>query len=818
MTDTAVSTVETAPCALRIAEPRLFAAGQIHRAALFARRVMAFNDVRSLAIDPVSGCATLNYVPPAEGAAAFIRRLADAVRGGAADLPAVDLPPWRDGAAVMLRRGFGMVTAVQVVAVANGRLAVCHKTLAAEPEAARRVEQSLRAAPGVFHAGARGNSVRVHYDAGIVAAAVLVRLIEIELALPPPLLPPPPVPDEPGFALANLSVGIAAAGEIVLPALAPLAAVTLILTNLAALRGAVRELRGGRVGLPVLYGCILAMTLATGQFLSAALMFWFFRFWQARHRQDLIAGHRDLLDACMSLPARARAVTADGQERLVPVSVIDPGQRLLVSAGETIPADAAVTAGCAWLDETFLRGGTSPSMRTSGAEVLAGTRVLAGALALEVLRAGADTRAAAAAALMSAAAAPPPRNWGMSEDAENFADRFVGPMLLLAAAGLLVGGPVTAGAILRPDYATGPGLALPLETLRAAQTAAGHGALLCSPSALRRFNAGAWVILDDDPALHDGGCEIDGLRHHGMNEAMLWPAMAAAGAWLGDGRGAALARACRMHGHVVRRGRLQHADADSVTVLLGGRTLRLSGIGTRQDYPPLRIELDGAEIGAIRFRRGRIPAASATVEDLQRLGLRVFLATSEPPKEAARRARQLGINRFQAGMDQAATVHLLDGLERRGVTAIHVRQGEAERLAGPSHVSIACAPEAMSGHAGHDIVLMGQSIGAMPELADLARDSAAHAHRSLRAVVVPNLFCVAGALSFGLSGLSIVLLSNLGTALARRHARKMLRESAEDQVRFKNAAWLADLDAAAGAPLFSPAETARAPTSVREYA
>ncbi len=60
--------------------------------------------------------------------------------------------------------------------------------------------------------------------------------------------------------------------------------------------------------------------------------------------------------------------------------------------------------------------------------------------------------------------APTPRNWALNKDGEEFAGRAVAPTFLAAGAGLFIGDLSTAGAILRPDYATGIGLAASLET------------------------------------------------------------------------------------------------------------------------------------------------------------------------------------------------------------------------------------------------------------------------------------------------------------------------------------------------------------------
>jgi hypothetical protein len=63
-------------------------------------------------------------------------------------------------------------------------------------------------------------------------------------------------------------------------------------------------------------------------------------------------------------------------------------------------------------------------------------------------------------------------------------------------------------------------------------------------------------------------------------------------------------------------------------------------------------------------------------------------------------------------------------------------------------------------------------------LADLTRISSDHASRVIQAqklILVPNLLCIAGAFLFGFTGMTAVMLSNLGTLGLYRIASDSLR-------------------------------------------
>ena len=305
----------------------------------------------------------------------------------------------------------------------------------------------------MFEAAAN-SELRIRFDPRAVAALRLIRLAEAEiLGQPKPSEVAAPAPQPAGFGLANISLGASALSDLVLPAVTPISAGLLVLSNLDTFGTAADELRRGEIGLPLLYTSIVGVTLASGQFLSAALMFWFFRYWEQRYRRDVETGSQILLAERVGLPGEARVLTAVGPE---------------TSAARISPLPVETTA-------------------------------------------------------------PERRIWALNRDAEAFARRAVAPSLLAAGAGLLVGDVTTAGAVLRPDYATGVGLATRVEEIHDARFAARSGAVIRAGDALERLATTSCIFLDDHPAMHHAICDVAEVRTKWFDEARLLPAMAAAG-------------------------------------------------------------------------------------------------------------------------------------------------------------------------------------------------------------------------------------------------------------------------------------------------
>ena len=243
-------------------------------------------------------------------------------------------------------------------------------------------------------------------------------------------------------------------------------------SNLSTFRAAGRQLLRGQLGLPVLYTSIVAATLASGQFIASAAMNLMLTFWGRRYATELTSARRRLLGQIAQQPRFVRLATPEPDGTFVEVLVDDlkSNDVIVVSAGERIPADGQVKKGQALVDERLVRGIDGLSCKQPDDLVFAGSTVRLGELHVEVLRTGADTQAAALLRATLGATAATLESSTPSVHGAPFAEPTVAPTMAMAGIGLLVGDISTAGAILRPDYATGPGLAFPLEAVQASRS------------------------------------------------------------------------------------------------------------------------------------------------------------------------------------------------------------------------------------------------------------------------------------------------------------------------------------------------------------
>jgi heavy metal translocating P-type ATPase len=105
------------------------------------------------------------------------------------------------------------------------------------------------------------------------------------------------------------------------------------------------------------------------------------------------ASHGRLIDVFSARPSSVW-VAHNGVESQVPFDTLEPGDIVLVHAGEVIPVDGSVVEGAASVDQHLLTGEGQPVDRGPGEPVLAATLVCAGRIGVRVETAGEATVAA----------------------------------------------------------------------------------------------------------------------------------------------------------------------------------------------------------------------------------------------------------------------------------------------------------------------------------------------------------------------------------------------------------------------------------------
>ncbi|WP_339538850.1 heavy metal translocating P-type ATPase [Pseudomonas sp. RA_15y_Pfl2_54] len=308
-------------------------------------------------------------------------------------------------------------------------------------------------------------------------------------------------------------------------------------------KGAMRDLRTRHltmdvsvslaIGSAYIAGIWTAITGVGELYFDAVGMFALFllagRYLERRARERTAAATAQLVNL---LPASCLRLDEAGQSERILLSELRLGDHVLVPPGSTLPADGKILDGQSSIDESLLTGEYLPQPRTPGDAVTAGTLNVEGALTVQVLALGQDTRLSAIVRLLDRAQTEKPR---LAEIADRAAQWFLLLSLIAAAAiGLLWWELDSSRAfwiVLAMLVATCPcALSLATPTALTAATGTLHklGLLLTRGHVLEGLNQIDTVIFDKTGTLTEGRLVLRSIRPLGALDSDQCLSLAAA--------------------------------------------------------------------------------------------------------------------------------------------------------------------------------------------------------------------------------------------------------------------------------------------------
>lgn len=523
-------------------------------------------------------------------------------------------------------------------------------------------------------------------------------------------------------------------------------------------------------------------------------------------------------DAIRSLlqlaPKIAHRIGDDGAEFDVPLEDARIGDRLRVRPGEHVPLDGIVESGSSSVDESMLTGESRPVEKIAGSRVVGGSINGAGAFIMRTDRIGKDTLLAQIVALVSDAQrsqAP------IQRLADRIAAWFVPAVIAIAgAAGIawLVWGPapamahalVAAISVLIIACPCALGLATPMSIMVAVGRGAQAGILIKDAAALERLDQADTLVIDKTGTLTLGKpCLTGSYPSPGFTTAALL------GVALGLERNSEhpLAHALRAYsegGAYPEAPITQFASVagegvrgllDGEPVALGNETLMAStGIDVQgAASEAARLRNDGATVvfvsrgpmlmGMLSIADPLKPTATAALQALHAIGLKIVMLTGDNPGTAAAIGKTLGITEIQAGASPAQKSEFIKRLRAAGAVVAMAGDGinDAPALAA-ADVGIAMGTGTDVAIESAGITLVKGDLDGIVRALALSRATMRNIRQNLGLAVVYNALGIpiaAGALYpvFGLmlspmiaaAAMSLSSVSVIGNALRLRLGR-----------------------------------------------
>lgn len=571
------------------------------------------------------------------------------------------------------------------------------------------------------------------------------------------------------------------------------------------LSGAIRDLRQLRVGMdvPIAVGISIAFIASvyavffSGEdiYFDSIAMFVFLilgaRLIELNYRLRALST-LDQYDAV--LPASTLRLTDSGEQERVATVALTVGDKLLIEAGEVVPADGLIYSGRSSFDESLMTGESLPVVRSVGESVVAGSVNIEEPVQMRVAKVGDQTVLSAIAQLVQKAQFEKP---SVSLTVERLASWFVVTVLTIAAlvalAGFLSGSErwlTSTIAVLIVSCPCALALATPAALSMAMGQALKHGMMVGNSAALESLDRVNHFFFDKTGTLTTGVfevCDIDASGQLDQTQAIT------------------IARSLEQHSN--------HPVAEALKLLPSQPLLPINEL-QRQAGGGLSGTIDGQRyfIGSTQFiaeQTGHIiqshersdytltvlansdeilcvfslkdqlrPGAKALINSLLEGNKAVTIISGDREAAVAAVARDLGISTYRAECspeDKLTTVK--QAADRGEITAMLGDGINDAPVVGAVHVSIAIGDRVNLTAMNADIVALNSSLGAMESLIRLSRQLGITIRQNLtwalgyNAVAIP--FAALGLVppwlaAIGMSTSSLIVVLN-AARLGRQH-------------------------------------------------
>jgi len=479
--------------------------------------------------------------------------------------------------------------------------------------------------------------------------------------------------------------------------------------------------RRTNMDVPISIGVILATALSlyetiTGgghAYFESAVMLLFFllagRALDAEMRTRTRAGIGALLGR---MGKYASVIGPDGSTRRVAAGDLEPGNLVLVAAGEALAADGAVEAGVSAIDNAMLTGESAPEPAQPGSAVHAGAINLSAPLRVRLTAVADDTAIAEIARLMDEAGQSRSTYVRIADRASRLYAPVVHSLALLAFVGWMIAGAgwhqslTVAIAVLIITCPCAMGLAVPAAQVVASGALLKRGLLVKDGSALERLAECDIALFDKTGTLTLGTprADVSALDDEarsvalGLAQASRHPLS----------RGLAFA--------LLHEGVLPAVIADIREVGGAGLSGRWQGVEVALERPE-----DAAQTLAARLRIGQHAQtitfadplrtdAAATLTALRAEGITASILSGDRAAPVEAVARELGLA-AAAETSPQAKLAALEALKAQGHRPLMVGDGlnDGPALAA-AHASIAPGSASDASQQAADAVFIGEAL------------------------------------------------------------------------------------------------------------
>ncbi|BCW19366.1 cobalt ABC transporter ATP-binding protein [Arthrobacter sp. NtRootA9] len=489
----------------------------------------------------------------------------------------------------------------------------------------------------------------------------------------------------------------------------------------------VRTLRQGRWGIDILALMAIASTVAVGEYLAALVVILMLAGGEALETFAQGRAARELKSLLDRAPRFAHLEAGGPELEEIPIGDVVPGDILVVRPSELVPVDGELLSETATLDESSLTGESLPVERVGGDVLLSGSVNGEAAIRLRATATAADSQYSRIIALVeeaSSSRAPVVR----------LADRYAVPFTALAVAmaavaWVLSADPVRFAQVLVVATPCPLLIAAPVAFLAGTSQAAHRGIIIKNTRTLEQLAKTRTAVFDKTGTLTSGRPVLERVElpdreadssGGALEASRILQLAASAEQYSSHVLAASVIEAAAAH----RLDLLPVTEATEhathgVEAVCGGHRVVVGKAGLVRAAEGFRetplhsgqlavhVAVNGVYAGALVMRDPLRGNAVATLEELQRLGVRhTMLLTGDAGGTAAHIAREAGISRVQADCLPEDKVRTVAAVRERPVLMVGDGVNDAPVLAA-ADVGVAMgAKGATAASESADVVVM----------------------------------------------------------------------------------------------------------------
>ncbi len=409
---------------------------------------------------------------------------------------------------------------------------------------------------------------------------------------------------------------------------------------------------------------------------------------ELRARSRTSAAIRALLDLS---PKTARLISANGEEKDIPLGHVKPGDKLRVRPGEKVPVDGIVLDGRSSIDESMITGESIPVEKEPNSKVIGATINAPGSFIMQAERVGSETLLARIVQLVGQAQrsrAP------IQRLADRVAAWFVPAVVAVAVITFvawfffgpqprLANAVVNAVAVLIIACPCALGLATPMAIMVGTGRGAHAGVLIKNAEALETMEKVDTLVVDKTGTLTEGKPQVVSMSDSLANDRELLRLAASLERASEHPLAAAIVAAVAKQQlklsqpqdfkSIPGRGVLGTVDGRKVAV---GNPSLMIDVGALQRAAVITgagaggtavcVSVDGKYVGNFGVADRPKQSTPGVLRDLKNQHLRIVMLTGDSKGVAAAIAQELGIDEFKAEVLPEGKLEVIRKLQEQG--------------------------------------------------------------------------------------------------------------------------------------------------------